>query len=121
MQRRMRANLLACIEVPYRLHVAVADGLVVGKMQHPELDRVERIDPARSPGRTALRPSQVLALLQQALAHEGDEDEPIGYLVKPGQLDLGRHRRDQVMGVEAIVCRAAREETQVTLDIPVKD
>jgi hypothetical protein len=32
MQRCMRTNLLACIEIPNRLHVAIADGLVVGEV-----------------------------------------------------------------------------------------
>src|SRR5262249_40757069 len=113
MQRPVWTNSLARIQIPHRLHVAVADGLVIGKVQHAELDRVEGIDPTRSPGWAALRPSQGFALLQQALAYKRDEDKPIGDLVEPGHPHLGGHRRNQVIGGETIVCRTAREKTQI--------
>src|SRR5262249_44219362 len=47
------------------------------------------------------------------LRYKRDEDKPIGDLVEPGRPHLGGHRRNQVIGGETIVCRTAREKTQI--------
>src|SRR5262249_7687267 len=117
MQRRRRADALARVEVPHRLHVAVADGLVVGKTQHAELDRIERIDPAGTPERPALRPSYAVRLFLEAHAHEWDEYEAIGQAIEPAELHLGFHRRNQMISGELIVGGTAKEKTLIALDV----
>src|SRR6185295_13793089 len=95
---RRRADLLAVAKIPHRQHVAVADGAVVVYLEHAELDRIERVDAARPPQWPLPGPRIGCALLLELLAHDRNEDEPIEQTLHPGQLDLGCHRRDQVVG-----------------------
>src|SRR6476660_10017882 len=117
MKRRGRANSLACVKIPYRLHVAIADGPVIGKAEHSEFDRIERIDPTRSPGRAVVRPGESVPMLQQPLAHDRNKDKAVNEAIEPRQLDLVRHRRNQVVGGKSVVRRATRKEALISLDV----
>src|SRR4029078_11937648 len=68
-------------------------------------------------GRAVVRPGESVPLLQQPLAHDRDKDKSVNEAIEPRQLDLVRHRRNQVVGRKSVVRRATRKEALISLDV----
>ena len=107
---------VAALERPHRHHVGVADGGVDRLLQHPELHRVERIDPAAAPVGPRPHPAFLgVALPEQLAARRGDDGEPVEQPIHQREPRVPRDLGEQRVGVEARVGGSGEQEADVLL------